>query len=195
MIRSTLIALTVTAALVAGCGDDDTDTSAMKGDDRMAADTAMEKADTAMEEGGDKMEKGAAMEGDAAMKEDAAMSAKRRGAVVKVVRSQFGRVIADRKGEAVYLFDKERGRRSECYGACAVAWPPVLTKGRPRAGKGARAGKLGTTRRRGGRLQVTYAGHPLYYYKDDSPGNILCHDVDEFGGTWLVVMPNGRAAG
>jgi predicted lipoprotein with Yx(FWY)xxD motif len=190
MIRSTLIALTVTAALVAGCGDDDTNTSAaMKGDDKMAADTAMEK-------GGDKMEKGAAMEGDdAAMKEDAAMSAKRRGAVVKVVDSQFGRVIADRKGEAVYLFDKERGRKSECYGACAVAWPPVLTKGRPRAGKGARAGKLGTTRRRGGRLQVTYAGHPLYYYKDDSPGNILCHDVDEFGGTWLVVMPNGRAAG
>jgi predicted lipoprotein with Yx(FWY)xxD motif len=185
MIRPTLTALTVAAALIAGCGsDDDTDSGAA-----MQEDAAM-KTDIAMQEDGDKMEDEAAME------EDAAMAAKRgrRGKVVKVVDSQFGRVIADGKGEAYYLFDKEQSKKSECYGACARAWPPVLTKGRPRAGRGAKAGKLGTTRRRNGKLQVTYAGRPLYYYVDDAPGTILCHDVPEFGGTWLVVKPNGRAA-
>lgn len=118
--------------------------------------------------------------------------ARRRGKVVKVIRSPFGRVLADRRGQAVYLFAKERGRRSRCYGACARAWPPLLTRGRPRARGGARARLLGVTRRRNGRFQVTYRGHPLYYYEDDRPGLILCQDVVEFGGRWLVVKPNGR---
>lgn len=121
-------------------------------------------------------------------------AAARRGTLVKVISSQFGRVIADGRGEAFYLFDKERSSKSRCYGACAVAWPPVLTKGKPRAGAGAKARLLGTTKRANGKLQVTYAGKPLYYYVDDSPGVILCHDVFEYGGDWLVVKPNGRAA-
>lgn len=116
---------------------------------------------------------------------------RRTGAVVKVVDSQFGRVLADRKGEAFYLFDAETTPRAECYGECADAWPPVLTKGAPRAGAGAAQAKLGTTRRRDGSRQVTYAGHPLYYYVADTPGNILCQNVDEFGGLWLVVKPSG----
>ncbi|HEU0019389.1 MAG TPA: hypothetical protein VFQ14_03770 [Thermoleophilaceae bacterium] len=120
------------------------------------------------------------------------MRPKPKGAVVKVVASDYGRVIADHKGEAFYLFDRESAGRSECYGECATAWPPLLTKGRPRAGNGARQELLSTTRRRDGKLQVTYAGHPLYYYKDDSPGNILCQNVDEFGGLWLVVKPSGE---
>ncbi len=122
-----------------------------------------------------------------------ATSSARRGARVKVVRSDYGRVIADRRGEAFYLFDKDR-RASRCYGACARAWPPVITRGRPVAVGGAKQRLLGTTKRRNGKLQVTYAGHPLYYYVHDSPGQILCHDVAEFGGLWLVVKPNGRPA-
>lgn len=113
------------------------------------------------------------------------------GRTVKVVDSEYGPVIADEKGEAFYLFDKEKSPRPECFGECAVAWPPVLTKGEPRAGKGAEARLLGTTRRPDGKLQVTYAGHPLYYYVDDSPGVILCQNVSEFGGLWLVVTPGG----
>lgn len=120
--------------------------------------------------------------------------AKPKGTRIKVVSSDYGRVIADGKGEAFYLFDKEDAGRAECYGACARAWPPVLTKGRPQAGGAAKQSLLGTTRRRDGKLQVTYAGQPLYYYVDDSPGTILCHDVAEFGGLWLVVKPNGKAA-
>jgi predicted lipoprotein with Yx(FWY)xxD motif len=170
VIRPTLVLLAALAALVAGCGDDD----ANGGQGSTQSDAAMER----------KAEQ-------AAMKADDAMKAK--GTLVKAVDSEYGRVVADGKGEAFYLFDKEDEKRSECYGDCAKAWPPVLTKGEPRAGKGAKKGKLGTTRRRNGKIQVTYSGHPLYYYKDDSPGNILCQNVDEFGGLWLVVKPNGRA--
>ena len=115
------------------------------------------------------------------------------GARLGVVDSPFGRVVADRHGEALYLFDRERNGKSECYGACARVWPPLLTEGRPVAA-GAKRGLLGTTRRADGGLQVTYAGHPLYYYVSDSPGTILCHDVEEFGGTWLVVKPTGEPA-
>jgi predicted lipoprotein with Yx(FWY)xxD motif len=167
--------LALIAALAVGCGGNDAN-----------GDQGADKADAAMSS----EEK---MKGDEAMKSDASMSAKK-GRVVKVVGSDFGRVIADAKGEAFYLFDKETGKRPQCFGECARVWPPVLTKGKPRAGKGAKAGLLGTTRRPNGKLQVTYAGHPLYYYVDDSPGLILCHDVEEFGGLWLVVKPNGAPA-
>ena len=67
----------------------------------------------------------------------------------------------------------------------------MLTRGRPVAGKGIRKRLLGTTRRRNGKRQVTYDGRPLYYYVDDTPGRVLCHDVLEFGGLWLVVRPDG----
>ena len=113
------------------------------------------------------------------------------GRLIKVVDSEYGRVIADAKGEAIYLFGKERSAKPKCLGECARAWPPLLTKGRPRAAEGVRAKLLGTTRRPNGKLQVTYRGDPLYYYVDDSPGIILCQDVSEFGGLWLVVKPSG----
>jgi predicted lipoprotein with Yx(FWY)xxD motif len=114
-------------------------------------------------------------------------------ATLKVVSSRYGKVVADAKGEALYLFTRDGRGKSQCYGACAAAWPPLLTRGKPRAGKGITASRLGTTRRRDGKLQVTYKGQPLYYYVQDKPGVILCQDVTEFGGDWLVVAPSGRA--
>jgi predicted lipoprotein with Yx(FWY)xxD motif len=117
-----------------------------------------------------------------------------RGRTIKAVQSQFGSIVGDGRGQAVYVFDKERAGRSECYGDCARAWPPVLTRGGP-VGKGVRGRLLGTVRRRGGRRQVTYRGRPLYYYVDDAPGRVLCHDVREFGGLWLVIRPGGRPVG
>ena len=115
----------------------------------------------------------------------------RTGITVRVVRSRFGTIVANRAGRAFYLFEKERSSKSECYGECAQAWPPVLAMGRPIAGHGVRAGLLGTTRRRDGRLQLTYRGRPMYYYVADAPGRVLCQDVVEFGGRWLVVRPDG----
>jgi predicted lipoprotein with Yx(FWY)xxD motif len=118
--------------------------------------------------------------------------ASRQGKKLKVVKSSYGPVIADRHGEALYLFDRDRRKKSHCYGACARAWPPVITRGRPRARRGVKARLLGTTKRRNGKLQVTYRNHPLYYYVADAPGRILCQNVDEFGGLWLVVKRSGK---
>jgi predicted lipoprotein with Yx(FWY)xxD motif len=110
------------------------------------------------------------------------------------MNSRYGRVLFDGKGRALYLFTRERSAKSRCYGQCAVAWPPFFARGRLRAGKGADAAKLGTSRRRDSRRIVTYNGHPLYYYVTDrKPGQITCQDVTEFGGTWLVVNPAGNA--
>ncbi|HEY3188563.1 MAG TPA: hypothetical protein VGJ70_13875, partial [Solirubrobacteraceae bacterium] len=103
---------------------------------------------------GSSADHGSTMASDDAMKKDAkntAMMAKE-GTTVRVVSSKFGTILADRRGQAFYRFGKEKTRRSKCYGACAKSWPPVLTKDRPAAGKGARASLLGTTRRRDGRL-------------------------------------------
>ena len=129
--------------------------------------------------------------GDASARPEAA--AAKRSATLKVVSSRYGKVVADAKGEALYLFTKDGRGPSQCYGACAAAWPPFLTTDKPRAGKGIAARGLGTTRRSDGKLQVTYKGQPLYYYVADKPGVILCQDVNEYGGDWLVVAPSGRA--
>ena len=118
----------------------------------------------------------------------------RSGPSVKAMSSRYGKVIFDARGRALYLFTRDRTSRSRCYGECASRWPPFLTSGRSGAGKGARSKLLGTTKRRDGKTQVTYRGHALYYYEGDrEPGQILCQDVDEFGGTWLVISPSGNA--
>jgi predicted lipoprotein with Yx(FWY)xxD motif len=129
----------------------------------------------------------------AAMPADA-MAAKK-GKRIKADGSRYGDVLFDGRGRAIYLFTKDEGEgKSRCYGQCARAWPPVITRGKPRSGAGVDSDKLGTTKRRSGKRQVTYNGHPLYYYiSDTKPGEITCQDVDEFGGIWFVVAPSGRA--
>jgi predicted lipoprotein with Yx(FWY)xxD motif len=116
------------------------------------------------------------------------------GKRVKTGKTRFGTILQDSKGQTLYLFTKDRSKYSNCYGACAKAWPPLLTSGKPVAKGGAIQSKLGTVKRRGGKTQVTYNGHPLYYYVDDSgPGVVLCQNVYEFGGTWFVVNRQGNA--
>jgi predicted lipoprotein with Yx(FWY)xxD motif len=115
------------------------------------------------------------------------------GTTIATGDSQVGEALFDGDQRAIYYFDKETSERSECYGACAEAWPPVLTDGEPVADSGADAKLLGTSERNDGSTQVTYDGKPLYYYVDDPKGEILCHNVDEFGGLWLAVQPNGEA--
>jgi predicted lipoprotein with Yx(FWY)xxD motif len=110
------------------------------------------------------------------------------------VRStRFGRILFDGRGRVLYGFTRDRrGGPSRCYGACATAWPVYFAKGQLRTGAGVRQSLIGTTKRRDGRRQVTYNGWPLYYYVDDGIGEVKCQGVDEFGGLWLVVKPNGR---
>jgi predicted lipoprotein with Yx(FWY)xxD motif len=116
------------------------------------------------------------------------------GRVVKTADSQYGTMLFDRSGQAIYLFDKETSSRPRCYAACARAWPPVLTRDLPRAAGEVRESLLGTTRRRDGTRQVTYNGHPLYFYAHEGENEVLCHGVAEFGGLWLVLTPDGRPA-
>jgi predicted lipoprotein with Yx(FWY)xxD motif len=121
-------------------------------------------------------------------------SAARPRATLTVHTSSFGRILADGKGRALYAFTRDRrGGGSRCYGECATRWPVYFAKGTLRAGKGVSRKLIGTTKRRDGRLQVTYRGRPLYYYVTDrSPGQVTCQNVNEYGGLWLVVRASGR---
>jgi predicted lipoprotein with Yx(FWY)xxD motif len=116
------------------------------------------------------------------------------GTTVVTGDSEFGVMLFDDRNQAIYLFDAETDPTPACYDACAADWPPVLTDGAPQAGGAVRGDLLGTTQRADGTTQVTYAGHPLYFYAHEDPGEVLCHDVDDYGGTWLVVTPEGTAA-
>ena len=111
---------------------------------------------------------------------------------VTVNSSRFGKILFDGRGFALYAFTKDPRGRSVCTGACAKAWPPYIVRSAPRADAGVKRSLLGTTRRTDGRFQVTFAGRPLYYYVGDrAPRQILCQNVSEFGGLWLVVRPTG----
>jgi predicted lipoprotein with Yx(FWY)xxD motif len=158
----TLCAALALVAFAAGCGDDDDD------DGGESAATTTEQAATT----------------------PPSTEAAAPGTAIKAGDSQYGQVLFDGEDQAVYYFDKEKTSASECYGACAESWPPVLTEGEPRAAGGADAAMLGTTERKDGTTQVTYDGRPLYYY-DEPAGEVSCHNVDEFGGLWLAVQPGG----
>ena len=112
---------------------------------------------------------------------------------ITVRSSNYGKILFDGRGFALYAFTRDPRGRSVCTDACAEAWPPYILRGRLRAGPGARRSLLGTTRRADGRLQVTYAGRPLYYYVGDrDPSVVNCQNVFKFDGLWLVVRPSGR---
>jgi predicted lipoprotein with Yx(FWY)xxD motif len=106
---------------------------------------------------------------------------------------KLGKILTDREGHVVYLFEKDRNGKSACYGSCARFWPPVSTKGKPIAAGGVNASKLGTTKRRNGTSQVTYAGHPLYYFKGDTkPSQANGEGSKAFGAEWYVLNARGR---
>jgi len=114
------------------------------------------------------------------------------GSSLTVRSSSYGRILFDGRGFVLYAFTKDAGGRSACSGKCAAAWPPYTVRSKPAPGAGVGAALIGTTRRADGRLQATYAGRPLYFYVGDrSPGQILCQNVREFGGLWLVVRAGG----
>jgi predicted lipoprotein with Yx(FWY)xxD motif len=114
------------------------------------------------------------------------------GIEITVSGSEFGPMLWGPKRQAIYIFQRDRRDVSRCYGRCAEAWPPVYTRGMPVAGRGVRKSLLGTTRRRDGRRQATYAGKPLYYYVNERAGQVRCHNVDLNGGLWWVIGPNGK---
>lgn len=118
----------------------------------------------------------------------------RRGTKLIAADSDFGPVLFDDTRQAIYVFDVETTRRPRCYGSCADAWPPVLTDGAPLAGARVEPALLGTTRRTDGSTQVTYDGHPLYFYAHEGKDEVKCHDVFLNGGNWYAVQPDGSRA-
>lgn len=108
--------------------------------------------------------------------------------------SGLGTVLVDSEGFTVYEFARDKGTTSSCYGACEEGWPPVTTSGAPKAGEGAMSSQLGTTKRKDGTLQVTYAGHPLYtFIEDKSPGEATGNGSEAFGGKWSAMDEAGSA--
>lgn len=115
-------------------------------------------------------------------------------ATVKTASTPLGTVLVDGSGRTLYLFERDTGTSSTCDGACAQAWPPLETSGAAKAAGQASASRLGTTRRSDGTTEVTYAGHPLYYYAGDGgPGSTNGQNVDAFGAEWYVLAPSGNA--
>ena len=123
----------------------------------------------------------------------AAAAASPAGTVVKIAASPLGHILVDGKGKTLYDFPPDKGTTSVCYGACAALWPPLIAKGKAVAGPGVRASLLGTTKRKDGKLEVTYNGHPLYYFVSDrKPGQTTGQGLVQFGGPWWVLSPAGK---
>lgn len=128
---------------------------------------------------------------------EAATGAGSGAAVVSLGNVQkLGMVLVDSNGMTLYDFHKDKGTTSSCYGPCAEGWPPLLTEGEATVGNGATTSKLGTTERKDGTTQVTYAGHPLYTFVEDTkPGEANGNDVSAFGAQWYALKGNGEEAG
>jgi predicted lipoprotein with Yx(FWY)xxD motif/Ca2+-binding RTX toxin-like protein len=132
----------------------------------------------------------------AAVLATAATAATRSGAVVKLHKSSLGQILADSHGRTLYMWAHDKHHKSTCYGGCAVYWPALITHGKPRATGGVRKALLGTTRRRDGKLQVTYRGHPLYRFAGDTgPGQTSGEGLTDFGGRWDPLTAAGLPAG
>lgn len=163
-----LCLLVVMAVAIAGCGSDSSSGGAYGGKGGGGKPATDEKSSSAGSSGG-------------------------AGIVAVADVGDLGTIIVDAEGLTLYDFHKDKGTTSSCYGACAGAWPPLLTKGDPQAQGAAEAGMLGTTKRKDGTVQVTYAGHPLYtYVGDQGPGEANGNDIDQFGAEWYALRPSGE---
>jgi predicted lipoprotein with Yx(FWY)xxD motif len=122
----------------------------------------------------------------------AATKAAGNAATVDLATSKFGKILVDRKGRTLYLFAADKSTTSTCSAACASLWPPLTVSGTPTAGTGVTSSLLGTTKRGDGTTEVTYAGHPLYYYAGDSAaGQTTGQDISQFGAKWYVLTAGG----
>jgi predicted lipoprotein with Yx(FWY)xxD motif len=116
-----------------------------------------------------------------------------RSATVTTARTGLGQIVVDGRGRSLYLFEKDAHGRSACSGACAAYWPPLLTSGKSIAIKGAKPSLLGSIRRADGTRQVSYAGHPLYFFAGDAGrGQTNGEGLKDFGAGWYVLAPSGK---
>jgi predicted lipoprotein with Yx(FWY)xxD motif len=111
---------------------------------------------------------------------------------VELASTKFGKILVDSHGRTLYLFAADKGTTSTCSGACASLWPPLTSSATAKAGPGVTSSLLGTTKRGDGSTEITYAGHPLYYYAGDTAaGQTTGQDISQFGAKWFVLTANG----
>lgn len=117
------------------------------------------------------------------------------GPSVKVTKvAGVGTVLVDSGGQTLYAFSKDHQGKSQCDGSCAKAWPPLVVAHKPVAGKGIDKSLLGTIRRAGHKLQVTYGHWPLYTFSGDTgPGEAHGQGLTAFGGKWSTIGTDGSA--
>jgi predicted lipoprotein with Yx(FWY)xxD motif len=162
-----IAALAITATVVAGCGSASSTTSSASAPTPAAAATTSSTTST---------------------------SAAASGLTIGSAHAHGQTYLTGMSGRAIYLWEADKGSNSSCSGACAQAWPPVTTTGKPTGGSGVTASMLGTTKRSDGSEQVTYDGHPLYYFvADTSAGSTKGQGSDGFGAKWWLVAPSGSA--
>jgi predicted lipoprotein with Yx(FWY)xxD motif len=185
--------LAVAAALaIAGCGGGSSSGGGYGGGGESSA------SETAGGSGGAYSSKGGGAY--AAPSEETTASSASGGAsqVSTGMAKEVGEVLVDANGMTLYYFEKDQkgSGQSQCSGACAEAWPPLLTEGEPKAMSGAQSSMLGTIERSDGTTQVTYAGWPLYtFVEDKAPGEDNGTDSKAFGASWYPLHPNGEKAG
>jgi predicted lipoprotein with Yx(FWY)xxD motif len=110
---------------------------------------------------------------------------------LKAATSPLGTILVDQDGKTLYLFEADSTNKSNCSGACLSLWPPVMANGKATAGSGVTAGMIGTAT---GSSQVTYAGHPLYWFSGDTKaGDTNGEGLNDFGGLWYAISPAGMA--
>ncbi len=187
-----LAVLAVAAIVVAGCGS-----SSSGGGYGGSSSTEKSSSDESSNSNSSYSGKGGGAYGGGENKSAGSGAAEAGAAVVSLGNAQkLGMILVDANGMTVYDFHKDKGTTSSCYGPCAEGWPPVLTEGEPEVGNGASASQLGTTERKDGTMQVTYAGHPLYtFVADKKPGEANGNDVSAFGAQWYALKGNGEEAG
>jgi predicted lipoprotein with Yx(FWY)xxD motif len=113
---------------------------------------------------------------------------------ISVRQTSLGATLVDANGRTLYLFEGDRPNVSTLSAAGQAIWPPFTATTTPRALNGALAGRIGTVTQAGGAAQVTYNGHPLYYYVGDhSPGQASGQGLNQFGALWYVLGPGGNA--
>jgi predicted lipoprotein with Yx(FWY)xxD motif len=116
-----------------------------------------------------------------------------RAATLGVANESLGKILVNSRGHTLYLFQRDSGKTSECTGACAANWPPLLEKAAPKVGTGATTSLLASATRPDGSRQITYNNHPLYtFVKDTKPGDTNGEGLTAFGGTWYAISPAGN---
>ncbi len=103
--------------------------------------------------------------------------------------SKLGTFLSGYTGMTLYAFAKDQSGTSTCYAACAQMWPPYVVSPSDTYNfeYGVNGADVGTITRADGSLQLTYNGHPLYFYSGDkSPNSYSGQGVQ---GAWYVVAP------